>query len=64
MVDHTIKVEPHESFRKHPNKAQIRLKGKWIMEAGLQPDSYVTVSNPEPGTLIIKTKEVLNDLAH
>ena len=33
---------------------QIRLQGKWLFSAGLQPGRQVEVTNPELGVLIIK----------
>jgi hypothetical protein len=34
---------------------QIRLKGKWLMLAGYQPEQHVLISNPEPGVLILRS---------
>ena len=33
---------------------QIRLQGKWLIEAGMQPDTKVQVTNPRPGELVVK----------
>lgn len=55
-----LKVEFYGDFPKYRKQSQIRLKGKWLKEAGFIPESYVSVSSPEPGTLIIKIKEFKN----
>lgn len=34
---------------------QIRLKGKWLLLAGYQPEQHVLISNPEPGVLILRS---------
>lgn len=34
---------------------QIQLQGKWLLGAGLQPDTHVQVTNPQPGVLILKS---------
>ena len=33
---------------------QIRLQGKWLIEAGMQPETKVQVTNPRPGELVVK----------
>ena len=32
----------------------IRIPGRWVMEAGIQPDDRVSVENPEPGVLVVR----------
>ena len=34
---------------------QIRLQGKWLLEAGYQPDTRVEITNPHPGILVVKS---------
>lgn len=38
-------------------KLQIRLAGKWLADAGMRPQTYVSVSNPQPGILVIRSLE-------
>ena len=33
---------------------QIRLQGKWLLNAGIQPDCHVQITNPCIGELVIK----------
>ena len=33
---------------------QIRLQGKWLLNAGIRPDSHVQITNPRNGELVIK----------
>ncbi len=48
-----LKVAEVGDFWKKRTKPQIRLEGKWLMRAGIQPNSYVEVSSPLPGILIV-----------
>lgn len=34
---------------------QIRLQGKWLLNAGIRPDSHVQITNPHDGELVIKS---------
>jgi len=34
---------------------QIRLQGKWLLNAGIQPDCHVQITNPRIGELVIKS---------
>ena len=34
---------------------QIRLQGKWLLNAGIRPDSHVQITNPRNGELVIKS---------
>jgi hypothetical protein len=38
-------------------KLQVRLEGKWLMGAGLFPNQYVQVTNPQAGVLVIQCLE-------
>jgi hypothetical protein len=58
-----IAVETHHEARrvggrfKTTQGAKIRLKGKWLEEAGFPPGAIVTVIAAAPGELVIRTKE-------
>lgn len=55
----TLKVQDVGDFAKKLVKPSIKLEGQWLMEAGINPYRTVTVSNPQPGTLIITlTQEI------
>ncbi|MHC1740150.1 MAG: hypothetical protein AB9897_03450 [Anaerolineaceae bacterium] len=49
-----LKIISVGEFRKKHLKAQIRLEGKWLVTAGLIPDTYVEVTNPQAGVLILR----------
>ena len=51
---HNIKVEEIGDFWKGKTFPRIRIKGYWVKEAGIEPDSRVSVDNPAPGVLIIR----------
>jgi len=50
----TLKVHDVGDFFRKEVIPQIRLQGKWLVAAGLQPDTHVQITNPQPGMLIIK----------
>ncbi len=52
-----LKVAEIGDFYRKRTKPQIRLQGKWLAEAGIQPNGHVSVSNPSPGTLVIQIIE-------
>ena len=53
----TLKVQNVGDYFKKEVNPQIRLQGKWLLAAGLMPDSHVRITNPHPGVLIIKSLE-------
>jgi len=53
----TLKVHDIGDYYRKEVILLVRLKGKWLLGAGLQPDTYVQVTNPQPGTLILKCLE-------
>ena len=63
MTDHNntkpriLKVEEVGDFWRKRTFPRIRLKGKWLAEAGIHPNSYVGITNPQPGVLILHAKE-------
>jgi len=48
-----LKVEEVGDFYRHRTKPFLRLTGCWLMDAGIIPNSYVRIANPEPGVLLI-----------
>ena len=53
----TLKVHDVGDYYRKEIIPQIRLQGKWLLGAGLQPDTHVYVTNPQPGVLILKCLE-------
>jgi hypothetical protein len=49
-----LKVISGWDYQKDRVKPQVRLEGKWLIAAGLIPESHVEVSNPIPGMLILR----------
>ena len=49
-----LKVQDVGDYYRKEVIPQIRLQGKWLLDAGLQPDKQVQVSNPQPGVLVVK----------
>lgn len=49
----TLTIEEHiePSERRY---AKLRLKGRWLMQAGFHPGAPVTVQSPSPGVLEIR----------
>ena len=54
MRNRILKVEEIGDFWRNRTKPRIRLKGKWLANAGIMPNHYVSVENPATGTLIIR----------
>jgi hypothetical protein len=48
-----LKVEEVGDFYRHRTKPFLRLTGMWLKAAGINPNTYVLVINPEPGILVI-----------
>jgi len=52
---HVLKVRNiGDRYRKEVTP-QIRLQGKWLLNAGIRPDSQVQITNPRKGELVIKS---------
>ena len=51
-----LKVEHRGDFAKRKTYPLIRLRGKWLWQAGFPPDSYVTIT-VEQGKLMIVPAE-------
>lgn len=49
-----LKVEEVGDFWRKITKPRIRLKGKWMLKAGILPNNYVQISNHQPGVLILQ----------
>ena len=57
-----LKVEPMgEHFGQAVTKTMIRLKGRWLKEAGFDPGRQIEVICERPGRLILRDRSV--DLA-
>jgi hypothetical protein len=50
----TLTVRNIGDFYRKEVILQIRLQGKWLIEAGMQPETKVQVTNPRPGELVVK----------
>jgi hypothetical protein len=49
-----LKVISGWDYQRDHVKPQIRLEGKWLIAAGLNPESHVEVCNPKSGVLILR----------
>jgi len=49
----TLKVQDAGDYFRKEVKPQIRLQGKWLLAAGLKPETHVRITNPQPGVLIV-----------
>ena len=52
-----LKIQDIGDSYKKEVKPQIRLQGKWLAIAGLQPGFFVKITNPQPGILLIQCLE-------
>ena len=50
----TLKVVPTGDFYRRKVVPQIRIQGKWVQKAGIEPGSRIEIENPSPGVLIIR----------
>jgi hypothetical protein len=61
MSDHsqinprTLKVQNVGDNFKKEVIPQIRLQGKWLLVAGIRPDSHIHITNPQPGVLLLQS---------
>jgi hypothetical protein len=56
MNSRRLKIEPHdEQCGRRLTKALIRLKGRWLREAGFQPGQHLEVVCIAPGRLVLQT---------
>jgi hypothetical protein len=53
----TLKVQDVGDYYRKEVIPQIRLQGKWMLSAGLEPNTKVQIINPERGVLILKSLE-------
>jgi len=53
-----IKVEEVGDFWNDDTYSRIRMQGKWLVEAGIHPNSYVRILNPQPGMLVFHAVEL------
>ena len=52
-----LKVEEVGDFYNHNTWSFIRLRGKWLKNAGFVPNTHVQVENPAPGILVLHAVE-------
>ena len=52
-----VKVEEVGDFHKKRTFPRIRLKGKWLDNAGFPPNTRVEIDNPQDGVLLISIVE-------
>ena len=50
----TLKVQDAGDYFRKEVTPQIRLQGKWLLNAGVKPGQQVHITNPQPGVLIVK----------
>jgi len=48
-----LKVSEVGDYWRNQTRPQIRLEGKWLVKAGINPNSHVRVENPQSGVLIV-----------
>ena len=54
LKSHVLKVLDVGDYHRKEVKPQIRLEGKWLAGAGIQPGQFVKITNPQPGILVIE----------
>lgn len=54
----TLKVQDIGDYFRKEVTPQIRLQGKWLLAAGLKPETQVCITNPQPGVLVVKSLEI------
>ena len=52
-----LKVEEVGDFWRKRTVPRIRLKGKWLAQAGILSNRHVQVESPHPGVLILQLIE-------
>jgi hypothetical protein len=50
----TLKVQNIGDHYRKEVIPQVRIQGKWLLAAGLKPETHVSITNPQPGVLIVK----------
>ena len=59
MTQRRLKVEPmDEQCGRAVTKTMIRLKGRWLKEAGFAPGRHIEVICERPGRLILRDNSV------
>ena len=54
LKSHVLKVLDVGDYHRKEVKPQIRLEGKWLAGAGIQPGNFVKITSPQPGILVIE----------
>ena len=52
-----LKVAEVGDFYRKRTHPLVRLQGKWMLKAGIAPNTYVEVTNPQPGVLVLHQVE-------
>ena len=55
-----LKVQNIGDYFRKEVTPQIRLTGKWLLAAGLKPETHVRITNPRPGVLVVKSLEIID----
>ena len=55
-----LKVQDVGDYFRKEVKPQIRLQGKWLLAAGMKPETHVSITNPQPGVIVVKSLEILD----
>ena len=54
MKPRKLKVSNIGDFFKREEIPQIKLQGLWLKDAGIETTSSVSITSPEPGTLVLR----------
>lgn len=52
----TLKIYEYGDFCRKKTNPEIRLKGQWLAKAGFTPNDHVRIELPEPGKMIITSR--------
>ena len=50
-----LKVQEIGDYWKGQTIPSLSLKGQWLHQAGISPNSQVEITNPQPGILVVST---------
>ena len=50
-----LKVQEVGDYWKGKTIPSLSLKGQWLYQAGIHPNSQVEITNPQPGILVVST---------
>jgi hypothetical protein len=55
MNKRRLKVREVGDFYRRKTRPELILSGKWLEEMGIKRETYVEVSSPKPGTVVIQS---------